>query len=63
MDAKEKSKMNANANLIAAAPDMYEALKEALRQLKIYTPPHIWNERKAIPMIEKALLKANPNRQ
>ncbi len=56
----ESEGMIANAHLIAAAPDCYEALKESKAQLKLWIKDHGDDiaTLEAINLIDKALAKA-----
>ena len=48
----------ANAHLIAAAPDMYEALKEAIKELIIHTTKHDLGMIALVEKAQEALSKA-----
>jgi hypothetical protein len=44
----------ANANLISAAPNMYEALNEVLKYMTVDTPQSVEAQKKVIAAIRKA---------
>jgi len=58
MPQRDKSVCEANAALISAAPELYEALQACLKRL--YAIPTFSEDRAAIALAESALKKAVP---